>query len=227
MCAGGRRAACRPVDDPSRGRPARGPARSDASRRRRGDNRRGMPRDAARRALVVLIVAATAALVVGVALERDARTHEALWTSGEVAPVRHAAQSGVFGSESGETGESTESGTVSGAPPRGERVREESSERLLGVDPESTGVLAIAIALSLALAAAVWRGAAARLLAVVALVMAAFAALDVREVVHQIDESRTGLTLLALLVAALHLAAAALAARAAVSARRAAAPPAG
>src|ERR687886_172458 len=112
-----------------------------------------------RRALVVLIAAATAALVVGVALERDARTHEALRTSGE--------------------------------------------------------------------AAAVWRGAAARLLAVVALVMAAFAALDVREVVHQIDESRTGLTLLALLVAALHLAAAALAARAAVSARRAAAPRAG
>ena len=173
-----------------------------------------------RRALVVLIAAATAALVVGVALERDARTHEALRTSGEAAPVRHAAQSGV-GSEAAETGESTESGTVSGAPPRGERVREESSERLLGVDPESTGVLAIAIALSLALAAAVWRGAAPRLLAVVALVMAAFAALDVREVVHQIDESRTGLTLLALLVAALHLAAAALAARMALGTGRA------
>jgi hypothetical protein len=174
----------------------------------------------ATRALVACIVAATAALVVGVALERDARTHETLRTSGETAPVRHAAQSGS-GSEAGETGESSESGTVSGAPPRGERTREEPSERLLGVDPESTGVLAIAVVVSLALAALVWRGAAPWLLALVAVVMAVFAALDIREVVHQIDESRAGLALLALLVAALHLAAAALAARGATSARRA------
>jgi hypothetical protein len=183
-----------------------------------------MPRDAARRALVVLIVAATAALVVGVALEHDARTHEALRTSGEASPVRHAAESGS-GSEAGETGESTESGTVSGAPPRGERVREEPSERLLGIDPESTGVLAIAIVVSLALAALVWRGAAPWLLSLVALAMAAFAALDIREVVHQIGESRLGLTLLAVLIAALHLAAAALAAREAVGPRRAGARP--
>jgi hypothetical protein len=100
-------------------------------------------------------------------------------------------------------------------------VREESSERLLGVDPESTGLVAVAVVVSLVLAALVWRGGAPWLLGLVALVMIAFAALDVREVVHQIDESRTGLTLLALLVAALHLAAAALAARAAMSARRA------
>src|SRR3954447_7653626 len=183
-----------------------------------------MPR-AARRTLVVLIAAATAALVVGVALERDARTHEALRTSGETAPVRHAAQSGS-GSEAGETGQNTESGTVSGAPPRGERVREEPSERLLGVDPESTGVLAIVVVVSLALAALVWRGAAPWLLGLVALVMAAFAALDIREAVHQIAESRAALTVLALLVAALHLAAAARAPRAAVSARRAGARPA-
>jgi hypothetical protein len=183
-----------------------------------------MPRNAARRALVVLILAATAALVLGVALERDARSHEALRTSGEAAPVRHAAESGV-GSEAGETGESTESGTVSGAPPRGERAREERSERLLGVDPESSGLLAVAVVVSLALAALVWRGEPPWLLGLVALVMAAFAALDVREVVHQIDESRTGLTLVALLVAALHLAAAGLAARAAMSARGADARP--
>jgi hypothetical protein len=184
-----------------------------------------MPRDAARRALVVLIVAATAVLVVGVALERHARTHEALRTSGEAAPVRHAAESGV-GSEAGETGESTESGTVSGAPPRGERVHEESSERLLGVDPESTGVLLLAVAVSLLLAAAVWRTGTPWLLVLVAVAMAAFAALDVREVVHQIGESRTGLTLLAALVAAVHLAAAALAARGALGTRRAEARPA-
>src|SRR3954469_839883 len=184
-----------------------------------------MPR-AARRTLAVLVAVATAVLVIGVALERDARTHEALRTSGETAaPVRHAAESGS-GSEAGETGQSTESGTVSGAPPRGERVRVEPSERLLGVDPESTGVLAMAVVVSLLLAALVWRGAAPWLLALVALVMAVFAALAIREVAHQIDESRTGLAVLAVLVAALHLAAAALAARAALSARHAGARPA-
>src|SRR4051812_23645092 len=149
-----------------------------------------MPR-AARRTLAVLIAAATAALAVGVALERDPRTHEALRTSGETAPRRHAAESGS-GREAGETGESTERGTVSGAPPRGERVREERSERLLGVDPESTGVLAMAVVVSLLLAALVWRGAAPWLLALVALVMAGFAALDIPEGGHPIDESRAG-----------------------------------
>jgi hypothetical protein len=88
-------------------------------------------------------------------------------------------------------------------------------------------VLALAIVVSLALAAVVWRAAAPPWLpATVALAMAAFAALDVREVVHQIDESRPGLTLLAILVAALHLAAAALAAAIALDARRAGARPA-
>src|SRR4051812_50151116 len=99
-----------------------------------------MPR-AARRTLAVLIAAATAALVVGVALERDARTHEALRTSGETAPVRHAAESGS-GSEAGETGESTESGAGSGAPPRGGRGREGGPERPPRGRPQSTGGLA-------------------------------------------------------------------------------------
>jgi hypothetical protein len=41
--------------------------------------------------------------------------------------------------------------------------------------------------------------------------MALFAALDVREVFHQLDEDKTGLATLAVLVAAVHLAAAGLA----------------
>lgn len=70
-----------------------------------------------------------------------------------------------------------------------------------------------------------WLGASPLVLGVVALAMAAFAALDVREVVHRVDESRTGLALLAALVAVLHLAAAVLAARAAGSARGVQPPP--
>ena len=46
------------------------------------------------------------------------------------------------------------------------------------------------------------------MLGVVAAAMLVFAALDVREVFHQVDESRTGLAVLAGVVAALHLGAA-------------------
>jgi hypothetical protein len=63
---------------------------------------------------------------------------------------------------------------------------------------------------SLALAAAAFaRPRAVTLLALVGVAMLAFAALDVREVVHQLDEHARGLALLAGTVAALHLAAAA------------------
>ena len=51
------------------------------------------------------------------------------------------------------------------------------------------------------------------MLVTLAAIVVAWAALDVREVAHQIDESRTGLTILAIAVAVLHLAAAAVAAR--------------
>ena len=49
------------------------------------------------------------------------------------------------------------------------------------------------------------------LLALVVLAMVAFAVLDVREVVHQLDEDNGGLALLAAAVAALHLGVAAVA----------------
>lgn len=49
------------------------------------------------------------------------------------------------------------------------------------------------------------------LLAVVALAMPLFVALDIREAIHQGEESNTGLVILASVIAALHLAAGALA----------------
>ena len=63
--------------------------------------------------------------------------------------------------------------------------------------------------LSLVLAAGCWLRPGWRwLLVLTAVAMVAFAALDVREVVHQFDESNAGLGLIALLVAVLHAAAA-------------------
>jgi hypothetical protein len=165
-------------------------------------------------------------------------------TSGESGTSRESGESGESAehTKTGESGESTEqnpstetttsptstatTNPKTAAPATETPQHSEASEKLLGVNPESTGLLVVAVVVSLLLAAGVWwLGASPLVLGVVALAMAAFAALDIREVVHQADESRTGLMLLAALVALLHLAAAALGARAAVTARGTQPPP--
>jgi O-antigen ligase len=80
---------------------------------------------------------------------------------------------------------------------------------LFGTDPESTSLVVLAIVASLLLAAGCWfRPEWRRLLVVTAFAMAAFAVLDLREVIHQLDESDTGLASVAGAVATLHVAAA-------------------
>jgi hypothetical protein len=143
--------------------------------------------------LVALIVAATAAFVAGVSLER-----------GEEPGHRASVEGGEAGHVEGETAESEAAESRSAEP--AEELRP------LGVDVEAWPFVAVAAVASLALAAAAFaRPRAAALLVLVAAAMLAFAALDVREVVHQVDEDRAGLTVLAAAVAALHLAAAAVA----------------
>jgi Flp pilus assembly protein TadB len=144
--------------------------------------------------LVALIAAATAAFVVGVALERG--------ESHEEPAAAHA-----------EGAEARESPEQRAAERAGERVpaHSESGEELkpLGVDVEAWPFVAVAALVSLGLAAAAYRRPdSAALLLVVAAAMLAFTVLDVREVFHQHDEENTGLAFLAAVVAALHLAAA-------------------
>ena len=74
-------------------------------------------------------------------------------------------------------------------------------------------VLAALAGLGLAAAAATTWGRARGFLIAVAVIALAWAVLDVREAVHQLDESRTGIAVIALLVAALHGAAGAVAGR--------------
>jgi hypothetical protein len=139
------------------------------------------------RVLALLIVVATAAFAIGVAIESD---------EGSEAPEAHveAAESEGEAAEAGATAES------------------DSEDELLGVDAESTPLVVAAVVASLALAAAVWlRPDLELLLTLVAAAMLAFAVLDIREVFHQADESNGGLAVLAAAVAALHLSAAALA----------------
>ena len=157
--------------------------------------------------LVALIALSTAGFVIGTAIERNNEdSHdEAAETVSE-----ESGESGEAHSEEGEIGESAEASSE-----EAESGHEESEEEWepLGVDIEAAPFVALAAIFSVALAAAAWvRPRWVALLAVIALVMVAFAALDVREVFHQQDEDETGLAVLAGVIAALHLAAGAVAA---------------
>ena len=136
--------------------------------------------------LVVLIVAGTAAFVVGVSIERE-----------KAEPSGAEAAEGRAG-EAGEAKESPEA-----------HSEEDEEETLLGVDVEATPFVVLAAIASIVLAAGAWiRPRWPLLLAGIALAMIAFGALDVREVVHQVEEENAGLAALAGIVAVLHFAAA-------------------
>jgi hypothetical protein len=149
--------------------------------------------------LAALMTAATALFVIGVSVER-------------AQPDQHA---GERAEQPRETGESHAETGGEAEEARGSTVTRDSHEEepcILGIDPESTPLVVLATVGSLLLVAAVLRWPhAAALLALVALAMLAFAALDVREVIHQLDEDHAGVAILAAGVAILHLAAAAVA----------------
>jgi hypothetical protein len=141
--------------------------------------------------LGALVVAATVGFVAGTTVERN---------SGESRPA-----------QSSEAAEGHREGR---AERQAEAPGHPSDLRPLGVDVEAAPFVALAAIASLGLALAAWlRPRAVMALALVAAAMLAFAVLDVREVVHQVDESRGGLAVLAGAVAALHAAAGAVAGR--------------
>lgn len=145
--------------------------------------------------LVALILAATAALVVGVAIER----------SGEAG--HHARSARVGGTATGE-GAAAEHGDEEsgGEESGGEELRP------LGVDVEAWPFVVLAAVASVALAVAAWRNPRrGSMLWLVVVAMLAFMALDIREVVHQAGVAHAGLFALAATAALLHLAAAAVA----------------
>src|SRR5207244_6515733 len=89
---------------------------------------------------------------------------------------------------------------------------EVSNETIGGVDLEAPWLIAVTVLASAVLALAVWRVAAPGvLLAIVAFGLAG-AILDVREVIHQANDSRASLVVLSATVAALHLGVAGIAA---------------
>jgi hypothetical protein len=162
---------------------------------------------AMRTVLVVLLAAATALFAVGVIAERS-QAHEP--TSAEAQANGESTRESPAAHEQEQTetsGEAQEAGETGDAP----ETHTEASEAVLGVDIESTPLIVLAVVVGLALAALVASrfGRLPGVLTAVALIAIAWAALDVREVVHQLDESHPGVALVAVSVAVLHLAAAA------------------
>jgi hypothetical protein len=162
-----------------------------------------------RRTLVALLVASTALFAVGVIAERShTDTHvESVSAQAETTGGAAGAPEGVH-EESGEPGAGEEGRAESATHANG-------GETVLGVDVEYTplAVLAVLAGLALAALAATRFGRLRGFLYAVAVIALAWAALDGREVIHQIDESRTGVAVVAVVVAVLHLAVAAVGGR--------------
>jgi hypothetical protein len=175
-----------------------------------------------RLALIGLLLVSTATFLAGVLAERAANDTDdesaAVVRSGEPTSDRDAEQDhathneATEAGEAGHTGDNEEAGEEQHAntSPHSEGHEEAT---LLGIDPESTPLIVIAVLAGLALAALaatrVGTNRAFLLLVVAATVL--WAALDIRELIHQIDESRAGIAVIAATVAVLHLATAAIA----------------
>jgi hypothetical protein len=174
-----------------------------------------------------LLIASAAMFAAGAAIERhgSSEPHAVPPASSQTATSSDTAAS-TTGPETTTTAEgggesdadqgTGEHPTVAQAAPgdadRGtEHGTSEHSEKLLGINPEATPLTVAAVTVSVLLAVALLIIRSPMLAAGAALAMAAFTALDIREVIHQLNESRSGLAALASGVALLHVLTAAVA----------------
>jgi Flp pilus assembly protein TadB len=153
--------------------------------------------------LAALLAVATLLFAIGVIAERSSADEQVEPTaSAESGEAAHAAEG--EGAHAAEEAPSTEGG-----------ASESSGEELAGIDFESTPLIVLAVLAGLALTAVAATALGRRrafLLAVVVIALA-WAVLDVRELFHQLDESRAGIAAVAVAVAVLHFLAAAVAGR--------------
>jgi hypothetical protein len=177
---------------------------------------------APRNLLVALVAVATAALVVGTAIERNSGEAGHQDSATRVAPASgETGASGETHTGAGDESAAAHATESTGAASKAAGEKPHAELRPLGVDIEAWPFVAIAAVASLAFALSAWlRPRLTPLLALVAVAMLAFAALDVREVVHQLDIDKSGLAVLASGIAALHALAAAVAAAMTSRARR-------
>lgn len=147
-----------------------------------------------------LLIASAAAFAAGASIEHHTASSHSHPVPHEQRPEAGAAGENPAGAEGSASNEKSAT-----------HAAEDSSETLLGINPEATGLVVTAVAVSVLLATLILTVGSPLLAAVVALVMLAFTALDIREVTHQLNESHPGLAALAATIALLHLAAGAVA----------------
>lgn len=154
--------------------------------------------------LALLLVVGAALFAVGVGVERNGGDQHSESSATATTVHNEASEAGAEGgSEGGNESTPHIEGSASEAS-----AHAESSEKILGINTESSGVVAVAVVLSIALAVLVIvRPRRPLFLAVVAFA-GAFVAFDVVEAVHQIDNSRPGIAAIAILLALVHAAAA-------------------
>jgi hypothetical protein len=160
-------------------------------------------------AAALLLVLATIIFVIGIRAERslagDATTARPAESADSVSTESSEEEAESHSDEEAETESQVEETTA----PHDEAT--EASETILGINPESTGAIAAAVVLSLALAAALWFWGTPGVLIVTVFFALLFAALDLREVTHQLQESRISLAAIALVATILHSGAAVIA----------------
>jgi hypothetical protein len=147
--------------------------------------------------LPALLVVGAALFVVGTSSEHRETGAEA--TPAASTPAGEAAEGGAPAEPaSAEIGSSAEAG---------------AEGKVLGINRESKGIVAVAAVVSVALAALAWAVRRRPVFIVIAAFAVVFAVFDIAEMLHQIDVSHSGLAVLAAAIAVVHLAAAAIAGR--------------
>ena len=160
--------------------------------------------------LALLLAVGAALFAVGVAVERH---------SGDLHHIEVSATSTTAHNEASESGGDSGTGAGSESSSGGEGAtieaggHSESSEKILGVNAESTGVVSVAVALSLTLALLVLVRPRRSVLRAVVVFGLLFAVFDVVEAVHQFDTDHVGIATFAAALTLVHLATALLAAQ--------------
>lgn len=198
-----------------------------------------MIRSLARLTAATLVLAATAAFAIGVVLERHSEATEraaeqppaatgpadqdSTATAGPPSPAGDTDQdqdapratAGHDADQDADHGGGTDADGGHEGSPAAEAA--ERSELVFGLDLESPALVIAAVVVSVLLAVAILTIATPWLAALIAAVMLVFTVLDVREIVHQLGESRTELAAVAVVAALLHFLAAIAATRVARS----------
>jgi hypothetical protein len=162
----------------------------------------------------LLLVLATIVFVIGVMAERSVADEASETRSSVAVTASSNEQPGDTSEEGAESHNESEEAVGRQEDVHADEAAElhtgtdENSGTILGINVESTSTVATAVVISLLLAAALWFWGTPPTLVVAGAVALLFAALDLREVTHQLSEGRSGLVAVALLAAVLHAGAA-------------------